>query len=524
MARQYKLRLRDGTVLAVDHGGLRTWLIDDKAMVQPMGSRVWRPLREVLAQESVTVHAPRHEPHPQARTIADEDIPLIPVKPLVEAATPRVPLTPPPRPAPPPPPPPAAPAPKSAAPSAPAPRPAAPPRAPARPPARAAAPLVPEAPPQPAPPSLADLPIIPFKAPDPEPPPRVRVSAAAPPPAFDETDLGAELALVIQREVAEGKAVIIDESELEEIVIVEDDEAPGARPPAGKLVADTVSAWTTWLAPRAQKALSAVRMGAAAAIAKVAAARRRAAATRAAAPAPRREPLQAPPSLGDMPALRLAGDKARRGLRAGRNLLDAVRPRLKRAAPLAVLVAVAVVAAATSSLWMPLLKGLGSSPSPPAAGPDPAASPTLDPSLPREVVAAIQQMPHLAPETVQLVVATSPFAGPEPPDVFRRARAALRRGASALTPDEVQELAGLERAVLSRLRPIERERVEAYDRVTTGRELLSGEDARVLGLYARGARGLPPASRDRLQALSAKAIGAALRPVKPAGPGGAQIR
>jgi hypothetical protein len=493
MARQYKLRLRDGTVLAVDHGGLRTWLIDDKAMVQPMGSRVWRPLREVLAQESVAVHAPRHEPPPQARTIADEDIPLIPVKPLVEAATPRAPATPPPRPAPPPPPPPAPPAPRSA-PPAPAPRPAAPPRAPASPPARAAAPLVPEAPPQPAPPSLADLPIIPFKAPDPEPPPRVRVSAAAPPPALDETDLGAELALVIQREVAEGKAVIIDESELEEIVIVEDGDAPGARPPAGKVVADTVSAWTTWLVPRAQRALSAVRTGTAAALAKVAAARRRAAATRAAAPAaapaPPRKPLQ-----------------------------------LKRVAPLAGLVAVALVAAATYSLWIPLLEGLGSSKAtPPAAAPAPAASPTLDPSLPSEVVAAIQQMPHLAPETVQLVVATSPFAGPEPPEVFRRARAALRRGASALTAEEAQELADLERAVLSRLRPIERERLQAYDRVTTGRELLSDEDARVLGLYARGARGLPAPSRDRLRALSAKAIGAALRPVRPAGPGGPEIR
>lgn len=492
MARQYKLRLRDGTVLAVDHGGLRTWLIDDKAMVQPMGSRVWRPLREVLAQESVAVHAPRHEPPPKARTIADEDIPLIPVKPLVEAATPRAPATPPPRPAPPPPVPPAPPAPRSAPPPAPAPRPAAPPRAPASPPARVAAPLVPEAPPQPAPPSLEDLPIIPFKAP--EPPPRVRVSAAAPPPALDEADLGAELALVIQREVAEGKAVIIDESELEEIVIVEDDDAPGARPPAGKAVADTVSAWTTWLAPHAEKALSAVRTGAAAAVARVAAARRRAAATRAAAPAPAAAPPRKPLQL-------------------------------KRAAPLAGLVALALVAAATYSLWMPLLEGLGSSqPTPPAAAPTPAASPTLDPSLPREVVAAIQQMPHLTPETVQLVVATSPFAGPEPPEVFRRARAALRRGAPALTPEETRELADLERAVASRLRPIERERLQAYDRVTTGRELLSDEDARVLGLYARGARGLPVASRDRLQALSAKAITAALRPARPAGPGGPEIR
>jgi hypothetical protein len=239
-----------------------------------------------------------------------------------------------------------------------------------------------------------------------------------------------------------------------------------------------------------------------------------------------------------MPVLRLAGDKAGVGLGAGRNLLGRVRPwlrrvtprreriapSLRRVLPLAAVVAVAAVAAATSALWLPLLKGLGASPSPPAQAPRPVVSPTLDPSLPREVVAAIRQMPHLAPETVQLVVATSPFAGPEPPEVFRRARAALRRGASALSAEEARELAHLERAVLLRLRPIERERVEAYDRVTAGRDLLSGEDARVLSLYARGAQGLAPANRERLQVLSAKAIAATLRPGTAVGAGGHEIR
>jgi hypothetical protein len=213
-------------------------------------------------------------------------------------------------------------------------------------------------------------------------------------------------------------------------------------------------------------------------------------------------------------------------MRAGRSLLRASRPWLKRAAPLAALGAVAVVAVATSSLWLPLLKQLVSStPDEQAvAPPEPVPSPTLDPRLPKEVLAAIAQMPHLTPETVQLVVATSPFAGPEPPEVFRRARSALRRGASALTPDEARELADLERAVLSRLRPIDRERLQAYDRVHAGRELLSDEDARVLGLYARGARGLSAANRERLQALSAKAIASALRPGPAAGAGGHEIR
>ena len=68
-----EMPVRRRTVLAVDHGGLRTWLIDDKAMVQPMGMRAWRPLREVLAEESAAVTLPLvPPPPPRSRTIAAE--------------------------------------------------------------------------------------------------------------------------------------------------------------------------------------------------------------------------------------------------------------------------------------------------------------------------------------------------------------------------------------------------------------------------------------------------------------------
>src|SRR6188768_463579 len=55
MPADYKLRLGDGTILAVDEAGLRTWLLDDKAMVQPAGSRRWMALKEALAH--VEAHA-----------------------------------------------------------------------------------------------------------------------------------------------------------------------------------------------------------------------------------------------------------------------------------------------------------------------------------------------------------------------------------------------------------------------------------------------------------------------------------
>jgi hypothetical protein len=48
---QYRLRLTEGTLLVVDHDALTTWLTDDKALVQPMGSHRWRLLRQFLADE-----------------------------------------------------------------------------------------------------------------------------------------------------------------------------------------------------------------------------------------------------------------------------------------------------------------------------------------------------------------------------------------------------------------------------------------------------------------------------------------
>ena len=51
----YKLRLGDGTTFSVDEKGLTTWLqgglIDDKARVQPAGSKKWFSLKQVLAAQ-----------------------------------------------------------------------------------------------------------------------------------------------------------------------------------------------------------------------------------------------------------------------------------------------------------------------------------------------------------------------------------------------------------------------------------------------------------------------------------------
>src|SRR2546425_1222853 len=64
MARQYKVRLGDGTLLAVDLVGLRAWLYDDKARVQRVGSRRWRTLKEMIEAETAKAAADAARPRP----------------------------------------------------------------------------------------------------------------------------------------------------------------------------------------------------------------------------------------------------------------------------------------------------------------------------------------------------------------------------------------------------------------------------------------------------------------------------
>jgi hypothetical protein len=175
------------------------------------------------------------------------------------------------------------------------------------------------------------------------------------------------------------------------------------------------------------------------------------------------------------------------------------------------LLAVLVVVATTRAAWMGVLFA-------PRAvqrvvPPAPPAPATPEPSpLPREVQAAIAQLPHLSTDVVQLVMAHGGPALPDPPEVFRRAWVAANRGASALGETDAEELRSIKKAVLFSLRPAERDRVRAYDRVSVSVDLLVLEDGKVMALFTRGVRALSPARRERLQALLGKAITSALAP------------
>jgi hypothetical protein len=225
--------------------------------------------------------------------------------------------------------------------------------------------------------------------------------------------------------------------------------------------------------------------------------------TRVTAPRPALpEPLKPPPTLAELPSLRLAPLEEDRGQK---------RPWPKRQLLTVAAVLGGLGLVATALAWLPRPEWFTRKA---PVAPAPAATPSLQataPTLPPELQLAAEQLPHLAPETIRLVASTIDLGRPpDPPEVFRRADVAANRGASTLTEDEARELRSLKSAAVGALRPMDRERVLAYDRVSVGRDLMLGEDARVLRLYARGVRTLPAPRRERLQVLLGKAIAAAL--------------
>jgi len=180
------------------------------------------------------------------------------------------------------------------------------------------------------------------------------------------------------------------------------------------------------------------------------------------------------------------------------------------------LVAGGLYAVATRESWLPKAEQLGIQavteldkrvhpPSPPT----PSAEEIERRQLEEALTQATEQLPHLAPETIQLLMASSMGGVLEPPEVFRRAYDAVERGRSSLAPEEAQELKTLQSQVLAALHPGERALVREYDAVRGVRVTLPFEDRDVLRLIARGTSALPPHSRKRLRELSGKAIAAA---------------
>jgi hypothetical protein len=572
MPADYKLRLGDGTILAVDEAGLRTWLIDSKAMVQPAGSRRWMPLREALAhvQAYNAAEARRQEARPRPEP-EPEPAPAPPPPPVTPPAAAPAPKPPPPAPAeapaPPPPEPepelqltqapalalvleqmePPAPVPAPTPPPAPAPSVAKPPAAkPPVAPTPVAAPPVAAATPRPAPP--VPKPAVP-KPPAPAaaaPPPRP--IAAAPSKPVESVPPAAPLDLA---EVARTALVApLDETRRDDTPPTADERPQMAPPPADPPIIAFKPLDEAALRERAKATMHeeeedeleleelplvdpaedpltrATRKGqdllatAAARVRKLVESAASSTPTPTPAPKPAvgtpsspsapRETVAAPPPVSDLPVLRFADEKEKvRAPKVG------MKGKLLIAGGVA-----AILIVATGWAWIPDLIQAGRRwasrtdkkqevPSPPPASPTPPP-----PTLPPEIQAAVDQLPHLTPETIEVVIKRSAYRPRDPAEVFSRAETAAVRGMSSLPEEEAKELAALRLAVARSLRPMDRQRVRGYERIRTGRELLSvSEDVRVLALFARGVRALPPEKRERLQTLLGKAIVAELGPL-----------
>jgi hypothetical protein len=238
------------------------------------------------------------------------------------------------------------------------------------------------------------------------------------------------------------------------------------------------------------------------------------------------EPLRPPPKTSELATLRFAQDSDDEAALdedvydGGPGAVGIAWMWTQRLVLLAVLGVGGYFAATTWQVWLPkagqfgvdlvaqIQKLTGGGPSA-----EPAAPATEDTGedLKAAVQAAASELPHLGPETIQLVMKGSLSGVLEPPEVFRRAHDAAERGTSSLTSDEAAELQSLKSTLFATLRPVERERVREYDQSRGVRATLPFEDRAALGSWAHGARALPTHSQERLRVLLGKAIRAGLR-------------
>jgi len=229
-------------------------------------------------------------------------------------------------------------------------------------------------------------------------------------------------------------------------------------------------------------------------------------------PAPR-EPLKAPPPISALPVLSLAdfpepmeAEDIYQG--EGESFFPVAWLWTKRIVLISGLLAGGIVAALRWETWFPKAARMGGVAITEMEGYIRTREETERQQ--RALQEATEQLPHLAPETIRLVLSGSPSGVLDPPEAFQRACDGADRGLSALSPEEALELEALRSALLDTLSPAEGERARDYDDTRARRATFAFENRTALDLFARGARALPPESLERLQALLGKAVAAGL--------------
>jgi hypothetical protein len=238
-------------------------------------------------------------------------------------------------------------------------------------------------------------------------------------------------------------------------------------------------------------------------------------------PAPAaRAPLEAPAPVSELPVLRLAPNQEApeegdvyEGEEEAQSVLPAVWLWTKRLVAAGVLVGGGVLIGLNWAAWFPRAAEVGETVF--TEIDRQARSGQRARELERALGEATEKLPHLAPETIRLVLTASRSGVPEPPEVFQLAAEAADRGRSALTGAEAAELRALQRELVSRLSSPQRRRLEEYERARATRGVFPFESPYALDLVARGARAMPEASRQRLQELLGKAVAAGLGPPAP---------
>jgi hypothetical protein len=242
------------------------------------------------------------------------------------------------------------------------------------------------------------------------------------------------------------------------------------------------------------------------------------AASRVVEPTPR-VPLAAPPPVSELPTVRFAethepkeAEEVYDGQEGfeGTSIIQAAWGWTRRLVLLSVLVVGVVFAARTWESWFPRAGELGNRMF--VEVDERVRSLDLDERQLQAVETAVGQLPHLDPETIRLIMSNSPAGVLDPSEVFAVACDATDRGVAILTSGEARELEALRAELLGTLRSAERRRIREYDRARARAVVFPYEHRLVLALFARGARALPPESRERLQNLSGKAIAAGLAP------------
>ena len=229
---------------------------------------------------------------------------------------------------------------------------------------------------------------------------------------------------------------------------------------------------------------------------------------------PRSREAQPPPAATELPALRLAPIPEPRSVGdvyagdEGVSVWSSIRLWTKRVILAAAVLAGAALAGLHWDTWAPAAENMGGS-----------LFSEIDDRvrwlhLARERQAVIdqasEQFPHLARDTVGLILSTNRTHVLEPPAVFETAWGAAERGASTLSASEAEELESLRQQLYDELPPLDQERLRTFGRAYAQGAVFTFDARRGLLAYARGARALPPDRRARLQTLLGKAIAAGL--------------